>query len=123
MKELYAIIQPRRVQATKQALADVGIYALNAFPCMGHGRGQIDPAVLKSAFDGNEEAIALLGQHPPLVPMRTVSVVVPDAQADAAVAAVLRANRTGLHGDGKVYLCETLDAMRIRTGETGDSAL
>jgi nitrogen regulatory protein PII 2 len=123
MKEIYSIIQPRRVQATKDALAAAGIYSLNAFPCMGHGRGQIEPAIVKAAFDGNEEALAVLGQHPPLIPMRTVSLVVPDAQAEAAVAAILQANRTGQHGDGKIYVCETRDAVRIRTGETGDSAL
>lgn len=123
MKEIYAIIQPRRVQATKDALAEAGIYALNAFPCMGHGRGQLDPAVLKSALDGNEEAIAVLGMHPPLVPMRTVAVVVPDSQAAAAVGALVKANQTGHQGDGKIYVCDVAQAVRIRTGESGETAL
>lgn len=123
MKEIHAIVQPRRVQATKARLAEAGLYALNAFPCQGHGRGQIDPAILRAAFDGREEALAILGQHPPLVPMRTVSLVVPDELAESAVRAIVQANQTGNQGDGKIYVCDVQDAIRIRTGERGEIAL
>ncbi|MCB1126748.1 MAG: P-II family nitrogen regulator [Verrucomicrobiae bacterium] len=123
MKEIYAIIQPNRVQATKAALAEVGSYPLNAFPCMGHGRGQIDPQLLDAALDGCEEALAVLGQHPPLVPKRSLSIFLADDQVEPAVQAIIKANQTGLHGDGKIYVCPLAETHRVRTGETGEDAL
>ncbi|MCP5516498.1 MAG: P-II family nitrogen regulator [Verrucomicrobiales bacterium] len=123
MKEIYAIIQPNRVQATKEALAAVGTHPLNAFPCMGHGRGQIDPRILDAAMKGSEEALAVLGQHPPLVPKRSLSIFLPDEQVEPAVQAIIRANQTGQHGDGKIYVCPVAAALRVRTGETGVGAL
>lgn len=123
MKEVLAILPPRRVQAAKAALAKSGIHGLHAVACQGHGRGQIEEGTLKAAFDGQEEAMAALDLHPPLVPMRSLTLMIPEAQVEPAVQAILHACQTGQAGDGKIFVCETLGAVRVRTGESGDGAL
>lgn len=123
MKEIYAIIQPNRMNATKEALAEFGIYSLHVFPALGHGQGLVDPKVLKGAEEGVEEAIAMLGTMPPLVPKRSFSIMVPDDREEEVVNAIIKANQTGSHGDGKIFVCPIRETIRVRTGEHGDSAL
>lgn len=123
MKEIYAIIQINKINPTKKALEKVGIYALNAYPAFGHGKGQVDPLVLKSAAEGCPEAIAKLGEHPTLVPKRSFSIMVEDDEADKVVKTIIEVNQTGNHGDGKIFVCPVENAIRIRTGETGSAAL
>ena len=123
MKEVFAIIQPKRVQATKEALGAANVFALHVFPVMGHGRGQIEPQILKAAAEGDEEAVALLGRYPRLVPQRAVCVMVAEAQVEAAVQAIIRANQSGEPGDGKIYVCPLNEAARVRTAECGEAAL
>jgi nitrogen regulatory protein PII 2 len=123
VKEIFAIIQPKRVQATKEALSAANVFALHVFPVMGHGRGQIEPQILKAAAEGNEEAVALLGRYPRLMPQRAICAMVPEAQVEAAVQAIVRANQTGEPGDGKIYVCPLTEAARVRTAECGEAAL
>jgi nitrogen regulatory protein PII 2 len=123
MNEIFAIIQPKRVQATKEALVAANVYGLHVFPVMGHGRGQIEPQILKAAAEGNEEAVAQLGLYPRLMPQRAISAMVPEAQVTAAVQAILKANQTGEPGDGKIYVCPLNQAVRVRTAESGEAAL
>ena len=123
MKEIFAIIQPKRVQATKEALAAANVFSLHVFPVMGHGRGHLEPSILKAAAEGNEEAVALLGHYPRLMPQRAVCTMVPEDQVEAAVQAIVQANRTGEPGDGKIYVCPLTEAARVRTAECGDAAL
>ncbi len=120
MKEIYAVIQVGRVAATKEALGRRGIYALNAFPALGHGRGYgEEEEVLAGAAVGCEEAVAALSTLPHLVPKRSLSVMVPDSKVNSAVEAIIEANRTGHSGDGKIFVCPIEEAIRIRTGEAG----
>jgi nitrogen regulatory protein PII 2 len=123
VKEVFAIIQPSRVQATKEALAAADVFALHVFPVLGHGRGQIDPQILTAAAEGNEEAVALLGRYPRLMPRRAVCVMVPDAQVEVAVQAIVQANQTGEAGDGKIYVLPLKEVARVRTAECGEAAL
>ncbi len=123
MKEIFAIIQPKRVQPTKDALAAANIFAMHVFPVMGHGRGHLEPGILKAAAEGNEEAVALLGSYPRLMPQRALCVMVPEGQVEPAVQAIMQANRTGEPGDGKIYVCPLTEAGRVRTAEFGEVAL
>lgn len=123
MKEIYAIIQMQKINATKEALAKIGIYSLNAYPALGHGKGQVDPKVLEAASKGEQAAIAALGEHPPLVPKRTFSIMVEDDRVDEVVDAIVAANQTGNHGDGKIFVCPLEDAVRISSGERGKVAI
>jgi nitrogen regulatory protein PII len=85
VKEVFAIIQPSRVQATKEALAAAEVFALHVFPVLSHGRGQIEPQILTAAAEGSGEAVAVLGRYPRLMPRRAVCVMVPDSQVEAAL--------------------------------------
>ena len=123
MKEIYAIINMTKINATKKALASQGIYSLNAYPAVGHGKGQVDPAVLLAAAEGSQEAISILGEHPHLVPKRTFSLMVEDENVDMIVDTIVKANQTGNHGDGKIFVCPLEDVVRISSGERGAIAL
>lgn len=123
MKEIYTIIQINKINATKKTLATAGIYSLHVCPALGHGSGMVDPRILEAAADGKEEAIAMLGEQPPLVPKRSFSIIVPDDRVDDVVQAIIQANQTGHHGDGKIYVCPIRESIRVRTRERGIAAL
>ena len=123
MKEIYAIIQVGKVAATKEALGKRGIWGINAFPALGHGRGFVEETVLAGAAEGREEALAALRDPARLVPKRSISIMVNDEKVRDVVDAILEANRTGHHGDGKIFVCPIELAVRVRTGESGPATL
>lgn len=123
MKEIFAIIRQNKMSETKTALTAAGIYSLTATKVLGRGKGGVDFRVLQGAEDGHEEAISQLGQGPRLIPKRMLLLVLPDDKVSVAVETIIKANRTGKPGDGRIFVLPTLDACRVRTGETGDLAL
>lgn len=123
MKEVLAFVRPNRIAATKQALAHAGITSMHAKECLGRGKGLVDFTVLKGAELGYEEAIAQLGPSQRLIPKRMVSCVLPDTLVPKAVEALISANKTGKAGDGKIFVLPVSDAVRVRTGESGDTVL
>ncbi|MGH2270804.1 P-II family nitrogen regulator [Anaerohalosphaeraceae bacterium U12dextr] len=123
MKEVIAIIRINKMNETKRALADAGIYSLTARKVTGRGRGKINTLLLKGAEKGYEEAINQLGSGPRLFPKRMLTIVVPDAKVPTVVKTVIEVNKTGSPGDGKIFVQPLLDAIRIRTAEKGDKAL
>ncbi len=123
MKEVMAIIRMNKINQTKKALIDAGITSMHARECLGRGKGLIDLELLKGAEQGYEEAISQLGNSQRLIPKRMISIVLPDKLVRKAVLTVISVNRTGKPGDGKVFVLPVFDAIRIRTGETGDETL
>jgi nitrogen regulatory protein PII 2 len=123
MKEVMAIVRMNKINQTKKALVLAGISSMHARECLGRGKGLVDLEVLKGAEQGYEEAIAQLGNTQRLIPKRMISVVVPDKLVKKTVSAIISENRTGKPGDGKVFVLPVLDAVRIRTGESGDETL
>jgi nitrogen regulatory protein PII 2 len=123
MKEVIAIIRINKMNETKRALADAGIYSLTARKVTGRGRGKINTLLLKGAESGYEEAINQLGSGPRLFPKRMLTIIVPDAKVPTVVKTVIEVNKTGSPGDGKIFVQPLLDAVRIRTAEKGDKAL
>ena len=123
MKEVMAIIRMNRINQTKKALAEAGIPSVHARECLGRGKGLVDLDVLKGAEAGYEEAISLLGNSQRLIPKRMVSIIVPDKLVQRAVSSIISVNRTEKSGDGKIFVLPVFDAVRIRTGETGDETL
>ena len=123
MKEVVAIIRMNKINDTKRALAAAGISSLHAKECLGRGKGVVDFKALAGAEKGYEEAIAQLGQSQRLVPKRMISMVIPDKLVSIVVQAVIKANMTGKSGDGKIFVLPMLDALRVRTGEDGESVL
>jgi nitrogen regulatory protein P-II 1 len=101
-----------KLEGVKQALEDAGINGLTVSQVRGYGRqfGRTDK------YRGSTYAVNLL-------PKVQIEVVVPDDQLDDAIAAIVHSAKTGDIGDGKIFVSDVLDAVRIRTGERGDSAL
>jgi len=112
MKRIEAFVRVNKLEAVKQALEDAGVAGLTVEPVRGYGRqfGQTDK------YRGSTYALNL-------IPKMKLEVVVVDEDLDAAIAAIIEVAGTGEIGDGKIFICPVIDAVRIRTGERGDSAL
>jgi nitrogen regulatory protein PII 2 len=123
MKEVMAIVRMNMMNKTKRALADAGISSMTARDALGRGRGLVDLTVLDGAEKGYEEAIAQLGQSQRLIPKRIFSVVVPDKLVSRTVKTIIQINQTGKSGDGKIFIMPVIDAVRVRTGESGNDVL
>ncbi len=123
MKEIMAIIRMNKMNETKRALSEAGISSVTARDALGRGKGLVDIQLLKGAEQGYEEAISQLGQSGRLIPKRILWVIVPDKLVDKTVKTIIRVNRTGKSGDGKIYIMPCMDAVRVRTGESGDDVL
>ena len=123
MKEIMAIVRLNMMNRTKKALAEAGISSITARDALGRGKGLVDLSLLEGAEKGYEEAIAQLGQSQRLIPKRIFFVVVPDRLVKKTVETIIKVNRTGKSGDGKIFVMPVADAVRVRTAESGDPVL
>ena len=123
MKEIMAIVRINMMNKTKKALAEAGISSVTARDALGRGKGLVDLTLLEGAEKGYEEAIVQLGQSQRLIPKRIFFVVVPDRLVKKTVQTIIAANRTGKSGDGKIFVMPVMDAVRVRTAESGDQVL
>lgn len=112
MKLVIAIIQPHKLDSVRNALLDMGISGMTVTEVRGYGRqkGQ------KEIYRGAEYTIAF-------IPKLRLEIAVQDERLEDAIAAIRKAALTGKIGDGKIFVVELTDAMRVRTGETGNDAL
>lgn len=123
MKEILAIIRMNMMGKTKEALRDAGVVCMNAVACLGRGKGLVNLSLLKGAEKGYEEAITQLGQGGKLIPKRSISIILPDNMVKKAVETIIKVNKTGKSGDGKIFVLPITDSIRVRTGEHGHSTL
>jgi nitrogen regulatory protein PII 2 len=123
MKEVVAFIRMNKMNITKRARADVGIYSLTARKVMGRGKGMIDYMLLQGAESGVEEAINQLGPGPKMIPKRMLTIVVPDEKVELTVKTIISVNKTGAPGDGKIFVSPVTESIRVRTGQEGNEAL
>jgi len=123
MKEIIAIIRMNMMNKTKQALAEAGLPSMTARDALGRGKGLVDMQLLKGAEKGYEEAINQLGQTQRLIPKRALLMVTTDEMTEMAINTIIRVNQTGKSGDGMIFVLPCMDAIRVRTGESGDSIL
>lgn len=112
MKKIEAIIQPHKLEEVKEALKAVGIDGMTVTEVRGHGRQKGH----KEVYRGHEYTVDLL-------PKVKVEMVIPTARSEEAIAAITAAARSGAIGDGKIFIFDIGDAVRIRNGDRGDSAL
>jgi nitrogen regulatory protein P-II 1 len=112
MKKIEAIIKPFKLDEVKEALQELGLQGMTVLEAKGFGRqkGQTE------LYRGAEYVVDFL-------PKIKIEVVVDDDQLAAAVDAVQNAARTGRIGDGKIFVSDVLEVIRIRTGETGRNAI
>jgi nitrogen regulatory protein PII 2 len=123
MKEVFAVIRMNMMNQTKRALADSGIYSMCARDALGRGKGIVDLELLRGAEKGYEEAISQLGQSGRLIPKRALMITVPDTLVEKTVTTIIRTNQTRKSGDGVIWVTPVIDAVRVRTGESGDEVL
>ncbi len=123
MKEVIAVVRINMMNKTKLALTEAGVDSFFAHEAQGRGKGFVNPDVLAGAENGYEEAAALLGEKGKLYPKRLITVVTDDDQVQDVVGAIMKVNQTGKPGDGKIFVLPIPDAVRVRTGESGATAI
>ncbi|MCP3926201.1 MAG: P-II family nitrogen regulator [Desulfobacterales bacterium] len=123
MKEVIAVLRMDMMTKTKKALSEIDIPSLHASACLGRGKGLVDMMVLKGAEKGYEEAIEQLGSGGRLIPKRLLSIVLPDKKVDQVIKLIIKVNKTGKSGDGKIFVMPIINAHRVRTGESGEEIL
>lgn len=112
MKKIEAIIKPFKLEEVKDALAELGIEGMTVSEVKGFGRQKGHTEI----YRGSEYTVDFL-------PKIKIEVVLADGLLDQAVAAIVKAAKTGKIGDGKVFVSPVDEAVRIRTDETGDKAV
>jgi nitrogen regulatory protein PII 2 len=124
MKTIMAIIRIDKMNETKKALTDIGMPSFFATGrVFGRGKGRYDAKVLEGVKNNIPEAVSIIGPVPRLRPQRLINLTVLDNQVKEAVEAIINANSTSSPGDGKIFVLPCSDSIRVRTGETGDSAI
>jgi len=124
MKTVMAFIRINMMIKTKRALASAGITSMTAEGhAQGRGRGYWDAKVMEGIKNNEPEALALIGGEPRLRPQTLILVTVPDDKVRTVVDTIMEVNHTGQHGDGKIFVLPENDAIRVRTGESGDIVL
>lgn len=123
MKEVMAVIRMNMINSTKKALINAGVSSMTAMEALGRGKGLVDVSLLKGAEQGYEEAIAQLGSGQRLIPKRVISIVVPEKLVKKTVKTIITANKTGKSGDGVIWVLPVVDAISVRTAESGNSVL
>jgi nitrogen regulatory protein P-II 1 len=112
MKKIEAIIKPFKLDEVKEALQEVGIQGITVTEAKGFGRQKGHTEL----YRGAEYVVDFL-------PKVKIEIVVPDERLEPATEAILKAARTGRIGDGKIFVLDVQEAIRIRTGETGADAI
>ena len=112
MKKIDAIIQPFKLDEVKAALIALGIDGMTISEVRGHGRQKGH----KEAYRGQEYQVDLL-------PKIKLEMVVPDARADEVIRTLVAAARSGKIGDGKIFVFDVAEAIRIRNDDRGEAAL
>ena len=112
MKKIEAIIKPFKLEEVKVALSDLGIHGMTVIEVRGFGRQKGHT----ETFRGSEYTVDF-------IPKTMVIVVVEDTVFETTMEAIVKAARTGKIGDGKIFVTELLEVVRIRTGDADAKAL
>jgi len=115
LKELIAILRPNRHAMTRQALEAAGICSYTTYAALGRSQQR---GLRFQADQNGGAAIKFL-------PKQVFSIVIPEARLSAAIAVIMKANRTGkgVVGDGRIFVCDVEEAVRVSTGERGGEAI
>jgi nitrogen regulatory protein PII len=112
MKKIEAIIKPFKLEEVKDALSEIGAEGMTITEVKGFGRQKGHTEI----YRGSEYTVDFL-------PKIKIELVIADSRLDAAVAAIVKAAKTGKIGDGKVFVLNVDEAIRIRTEEKGEQAV
>ena len=112
MKKIEAVIQPFKLEEVKEALKGIGVDGMTVSEVRGHGRQKGH----KEVYRGQEYQVDLL-------PKVKLELVIPTARLEEVLKTLIAAAKTGKIGDGKIFVYDVKDAIRIRNDERGESAL
>ena len=112
MKKIEAVIKPFKLDEVKEALQDIGVQGMTVLEAKGYGRQKGHSEL----YRGAEYVVDFL-------PKIKLEVIVSDDQAPGVIEAIQAAARTGKIGDGKIFITDVVDVIRIRTGESGSQAI
>jgi len=112
MKKIEAIIKPFKLEEVKDALSQIGIEGMTVSEVKGFGRQKGHTEI----YRGSEYKVDFL-------PKIKIEIVLPDARVESAVAAIVSSAKTGKIGDGKVFVSDVEEIVRIRTEEKGEAAI
>ncbi len=112
MKKIEAIIQPHKLEDVKEALKGIGVDGMTISEVRGHGRQK-----------GHKEVYRGMEYQVDLLPKVKLEMVVSDERSPEVIQTVVQSARTGKLGDGKVFVYDVAEAIRIRNDDRGDGAL
>ena len=112
MKKIEAVVKPFKLEDVKSALGALGVEGMTVAEVKGFGRQKGHTEI----YRGSEYVVDFL-------PKIKIEVVLADSLVNSAVEAIVKAAKTGKIGDGKIFVSSIQDAIRIRTGETGEQAV
>jgi nitrogen regulatory protein P-II 1 len=112
MKRIEAIIQPHKLEDVKEALKGIGIDGMTITEVRGHGRQK-----------GHKEIYRGMEYQVDLLPKVKIEMVIADQRQDEVVQTLVTSARSGKIGDGKIFVYDVADAIRIRNDDRGDAAL
>lgn len=112
MKKIEAFIRLNKLETVKEALEEIGVRGMSVEQVRGYGRqlGRTDK------YRGSTYAVNLL-------PKQKIEVVLRDEDLEEAIEVIIKASQTGEIGDGKIFVSDVIEAVRVRTGERGDAAI
>lgn len=127
MKEIMAIIRMNMINKTKDALLEAGFSSVTCRKVFGRGKKKVDYELIQGLLQGEEIDSPILAESVSeghrLVPKRLLTIVVNDGEVKKIVDTIISVNQTGNPGDGKVFVLPVLEAVRVRTAETGEAAI
>jgi nitrogen regulatory protein P-II 1 len=112
MKKIEAVVKPFKLDEVREALSDIGVTGLTVTEVKGFGRQKGHTEL----YRGAEYVVDFL-------PKVKVEVIIADTLVERAIEAIIKAARTGKIGDGKIFVTNVEQAVRIRTGESGEAAV
>jgi nitrogen regulatory protein P-II 1 len=112
MKKIEAVIQPHKLEEVKEALKAIGIDGMTIAEVRGHGRQK-----------GHKEIYRGMEYQVDLLPKIKLELVIPAVRLDEVIATIVKSARTGKIGDGKIFVLDVADAIRIRNDDRGEAAL
>ncbi|MFP4016340.1 MAG: P-II family nitrogen regulator [Halanaerobiales bacterium] len=127
MKEVIAIIRMEMINKTKKALSLEGFDSMNCRKVSGRGKKKVDYELVNQLLAGEEIKSPTIAQSLSeghrLVPKRLLSIVVKDDDLEKLVKTIININKKGNPGDGKIFVIDIEETIRVRTGESGEEAI
>jgi nitrogen regulatory protein PII 2 len=127
MKEVMAVIRMNRINDTKQALSEAGFPSITCRKVYGRGKKKVNFELIEDLMDGlpveEPAVIEAISENYRLIAKRLLTMIVEDSEVQKIVDIIIETNQTGNMGDGRIFVSNISDVIRIRTDEVGALAL